>query len=196
MTGSSAGGREPNDEAAATMTAKRLRLLALAVLWTACAHSYRAEYSSGPQGEPLLPEEARILVGVSLDAREQHLSYLDSGLTTTDRILEALDRYTGEARAAESPETLEHYVDTARALELDYVIFPELLVWSDRNTGRYGFPDQLKLRLTLVDARTEDVVDVATLWATSRMTPSWNDRPEDLLPGALERYASRMFTGR
>jgi len=76
------------------------------------------------------------------------------------------------------------------------VIFPELLVWSDRNTGRYGFPDQLKLRLTLVDARTEDVVDVATLWATSRKTPSWNDRPEDLLPGALERYASRMFTGR
>jgi Domain of unknown function (DUF4823) len=195
-TDSSAGKRAPSNEAAATMTARRLRFLALAGLLAACAHSYRAEYSSGAQGAPLLPEEARILVGVSLDARERDLGYMDSGLITTDRILEALDRYTGEARAAESAESLEQYIDQARARELDYVIFPEILVWSDRNTQRYGFPDQLELRLTLVDARTKDVLDTATVSATSRKTPSWNDRPEDLLPGALERYASRMFTGR
>jgi len=190
------GGARIEPETAATMTANRLQLLVLLAMLAACGHTYHAQYSSGTRGAPLLPEDARILVGVPLDAQEQNLSYLDSGQLTTDRILEALDRYTAQARAAEKPERLDQYVDQARGLDLDYVLFPELLVWSDRNTQRYGFPDQLELRLTLVNAKSADVLDVATLSATSRVTPSWNDRPEDLLPGALERYTARMFKGR
>jgi len=177
------------------MAARTLALFALVAALAACAHDYEARFTSGPRGAPLLPLEASILVGIPLDAREAQFVYLDSGRITSDEILNALAPHTGAARAAESAETLETYAGQARESGLDYVIFPEILIWQDHNTRTLGIPDLLELRLTLVDAGTGDVLDVATLSASSRITPSWSDEPRDLLPGSLARYAARVFEG-
>ena len=50
--------------------------------------------------------------------------------------------------------------------------------------------------LTLSDAGTGEILDTTAISGTSRIELSWNDRPQDLLPAPLERYASSLFEDR
>ena len=170
-------------------------LLVLALAVTGCAHDYYSSFVSGPKGPPALEYGASILVGLAPDARDEDLEYVDSGWRTTDAIVAALASYTDAASAAETPATRETYEGQAREVGQQYVIFPEILVWKDRNTRRWGIPDLLEVRLTLTDAGTGEVLDTTTITGSSRTTISWNDQPQDMLPVPLEEYASRIFEG-
>ena len=170
-------------------------LLVLALAVTGCAHDQYSHFTSGQQGPPALEYGVSILVGLAPDARDEDVEYIDSGWRTTDAIIIALASYTDAAGAAEAPATREAYEEQAREAGQQYVIFPEILVWKNRNTRRYGIPDLLEVRLTLTDAGTGEVLDTTTIMGSSRTTISWNDQPQDMLPVPLEKYASRIFEG-
>jgi hypothetical protein len=166
------------------------------VIMTACAHSYDVRSSNGSADAPILSGGASILTGLPLDGHDGRIVYLGSGQLTTDAIVAALSAYTDAVEAAETPETRGEYEAKAREAGLQYVLFPEILVWKDRNTRRWGLPDLLEVRLTLVDSGTGEVLDTTTISGSSRIELSWNDKPQDLLHVPLEGYASRIFEGK
>jgi len=177
------------------MTPTTRGLLVLIVAVVACAHNYDVRYTTRPRGEPVLAHGVSILVGLPLDAREEQRDYVDSGWFTTQAIVTALAHYTDAVSAAETAELRDVYEGQAQEAGQDYVIFPEILTWKDRNTRRWGIPDELEVRLTLTDARTGEVLDTTVIAGSSRTSISWNDKPQDLLPVPLERYAKRTFEG-
>jgi hypothetical protein len=170
-------------------------LLVLIAAATACAHDYYVSHTTQPKGVPIVARDASILVGIPLDARDDQRDYVDSGWLTSQATAKALARYTDAARAAESAELIETYEKQAREAGWDHVVFPEILAWEDNNTQRWGIPDRLELRLTLTDARSGEVLDTTTIVGSSRTTPSWDDKPQDLLAVPLARYAKHIFEG-
>jgi hypothetical protein len=94
------------------------------------------------------------------------------------------------------PESREEYEARAREAGLRYVLLPEIMIWKDRSTRRWGLPDLMEMRLTLSDAGTGEILDTTTISGTSRTGLSWNDRPQDLLRAPLERHASSLFEDR
>jgi hypothetical protein len=178
------------------MTPKIFALFVTLMVIMACAHSYDVRSSNRSAEGPILPRGSSILTGLPLDGHDGHFIYEGSGQLTTDAIVAAMSPYTDAVEVAETADTREEYVAEAREAGLRYVLFPEILVWKDRNTRRWGLPDLLEVRLTLVDAGTGEVLDTTTLSGTSRIEPSWNNRPQDLLRVPLEHYASNIFEGR
>jgi len=178
------------------MIPKIFALFASLMAMAACSHTYDVQSPERAADGPLLQRGASILVGVPLDGHEVHYTYQGSGQLTTDAIVTALSPYTDAVQAAETPETREAYEATARDAGIRYVLFPEIMIWKDRNTRRWGVPDLLELRLTLTDATTGETLDATVISGSSRIEFSWNDQPQDLLPVPLERYASSLFEGR
>lgn len=170
-------------------------LLVLIAAATACAHDYYVSHTTQPKGAPIVARDASVLVGLPLDAGDERRDYVDSGWLTSQAIATALARYTDAARTAETTELRERYEEQAREAGWDHVVFPEILVWEDNNTQRLGIPDRLELRLTLTDARSGEVLDTTTIVGSSRTTLSWDDKPQDLLPVPLARYAKHIFEG-
>lgn len=178
------------------MTPKIFALCVPLMAMVACGHTYDVRSSDRATDGPLLPRGANILTGLPLDGYDEHSPYKGSGQLTTDAIVAALSPYTDAVEAAEMPETREEYEAKAREAGLRYVLLPEIMIWKDRNTLRWGLPDLMEVRLTLTDAGTGETLDTTTISGTSRIEPSWNDRPQDLLRVPLERYASSLFEGR
>jgi len=178
------------------MTPKIFALCVPLMAMVACGHTYDVRSSDRATDGPLLPRGASILTGLPLDGYDEHSPYEGSGQLTTDAIVAALSPYTDAVEAAEMPETLEEYEAKAREAGLRYVLLPEIMIWKDRNTRRWGLPDLMEVRLTLTDAGTGEILDTTTISGTSRIEPSWNDRPQDLLCVPLERYASSLFEDR
>jgi hypothetical protein len=177
------------------MTPTTRGLFVLIAAAVACAHNYDVRYTTRPLGKPVLAHGASILVGLPLDGGDEKRDYVDSGWITTQAIVTALAPYTDAVSAAETAELRDVYEGQAREAGWDYVIFPEILVWEDNNTRRWGIPDQLEVRLTLTDASTGEVLDTTVIAGSSRTSISWNDEPQDLLPVPLEQYAKRTFEG-
>jgi hypothetical protein len=178
------------------MTPKVFALFVTLMVITACAHSYDVRSSNRSADGPILSRGSSILIGLPLDGHDGHFLYGGSAQLTTDAIAAAMSPYTDAVEAAETAETREEYEAKAREADLRYVLFPEILVWKDRNTRRWGLPDLPEVRLTLVDAGTGEVLDTTTISGTSRIELSWNNRPQDLLRVPPKRYASNIFEGR
>ena len=175
------------------MTPKITALATVLTILAACSHTYDVRSSERAADGPLLQRGVSILVGVPLDGQDGHHTYAGSGQLTSQAIVVALFRFTDEVEAAATPEILDEYVARARAAGIGYVVFPEILIWKDRNTRRWGLPDLMEIQLTLVDAATGETLDTTTISGSSRIEWSWNDKPQDLLPTPLESYASGLF---
>lgn len=178
------------------MTAKTLFLVMLASVTSACAHSYDIHFRSGSDGPANLEPGASVLIGLPLDGVFDGKFAYNSGYLTADAVATALHRHTEAAKTAETAETREVYETQANARSLDYLIVPEILIWEDRNTRRWGIPDAVLVQLLLVDVRNGSVLDTTKISGTSRTSISWNDQPQDLLEAPLEAYASRIFRER
>ncbi len=175
------------------MTPKTLALFVPLMAMAACSHTYDVRSLERAADGPLLERGASILVGLPLDGQENQYTYEGSGQLTTDAIVAALSPYTDAVEAAETPETREAYEARARDAGVRHVLFPEIMIWKDRDTRRWGVPDLMEVRLTLTDATTGETLDATVISGSSRIEPSWNDRPQDLLHVPLERYASSLF---
>jgi len=175
------------------MTPKSTALAISLTILAACSHTYDVRSSERPADGPLLQRGASILVGVPLDGQDGHYTYEGSGQLTSEAIVVALFPFTDEVEAAATPETLEAYVARAREAGIGYVVFPEIFVWKDRNTRRWGLPDLIEIQLTLADAATGETLEITAISGSSRIEWSWNDKPQDLLPVPLASYASSLF---
>lgn len=178
------------------MQVKLLLLAALVATSSACAHSYDTTYRSGPDGPANLERGASVLVGLALDGVFDGKFAYESGIQTANAIATALQPHSDSVTIASSAETREVYDAQAKQASIDYLIVPEILIWEDRNTQRWGIPDRVLVQLVLVDVNSGSVLDTTKISGTSRTSLSWNDQPQDLLPVPLEAYASRIFRER
>ena len=81
----------------------------------------------------------------------------------------------------------------ASAGNYDYLIQPEILHWEDRATEWSGLLDKIRLRITVLDVASGQVLDSAELSAQSKWATLGGDHPEHLLDEPLTEYARSLF---
>lgn len=75
-------------------------------------------------------------------------------------------------------------VSVAGAADADFLVYPQIVHWSDRATEWSGIPDRITLDLTIYDIATGDVLNRQEIRASSRWATFGGDHPQELLPGA------------
>jgi hypothetical protein len=84
-------------------------------------------------------------------------------------------------------------LEAARAGGHDYLIFPEIKHWEDRATEWSGKSDKIEVRITIIDARTGDLVDSVDVRGKSRWGTFGGDHPQDLLAVPIEDFVAEAF---
>lgn len=121
---------------------------------------------------------------------------------------EQMTRHFPRVLHAEQPESIFEARSTARQYAINYVLYPQLLVWEDsastwralgdslrlRGNGELLSsvgPDRTRLQLTLLEAGSGHVVDVSTITARSGAL-TLHQHPEDLLLEIIGRYVDSL----
>ena len=134
---------------------------------------------------------------------------MGAGAALTDTLHNALQANFSQVRVGIYPESVEAALRTAAMTANQYLVYPHLLVWDDRNStwteiftslrtqsnesivAGIGL-DKISLKLTIYDVVSGDQVDRVQIDASSGIVDLYNDQPPGLLAPALDSYFSAL----
>ena len=90
-------------------------------------------------------------------------------------------------------ENYDTALNSARQGDYTYLFFPTITHWEDRATEWSGIPDQIAVKLTVIDLASGQPVSSATIEGTSGLATFGGDHPQDLLPEPLKAYVDQLF---
>ena len=167
--------------------------LALCLLsLTGCKSTY-SEKNVTSEAPPVLRNSSRVYIAIPFDVSFKKTVAQGSGKQTAQAIHAAFSGYTRSAYLGKFPESIAEALDSARARNAEYLLYPNLLKWEDRATEWSGRRDQLKIKLDLIDLADSKVVFSREITATGRWMTDGGDSPNDLLDKPVEEYVNALF---
>ncbi len=165
--------------------------LLLLLLLVGCSDTHKLVRYEGSGSA--ISQDAAVYIALPRDGQYGSIVYTGSGKTVALEVDKAFQGYVRETTIATKRETLKNALESAKAQASDYLIYPEIVHWEDRNTGWSGRPDVATIKLSIVDVLSGMVLDSAELGGTSKVM-SWSlEHPEDLIPKPLAEYAASLF---
>ncbi|WP_426730848.1 DUF4823 domain-containing protein [Myxococcus faecalis] len=144
-------------------------------------------------GPPQLTAAESLYVFIPADGVYENKRFAGSALATSKAVFVAFYKRTPHVKLGNLTERFEEGMKAARAAQSKYLVRPTLLHWEDRATQWSGKPDQIDVKLELIDVATGKVVNSTRLKATSESMSHLSSRPEDLLPKPLEQFVSSLY---
>lgn len=168
---------------------RRLVLAAVgAVLLGGCADTHRLVREDATPGQKL-PPTASVLVTVPTDGAYGAQVYHGSGRMTAEVVRTAFAQRTSRIRTASAGEE----VGAAQAAGYDYLVRPTILHWEDRATEWSAIPDEVKVRIEVIDTASGQVVASGVVEGTSGLATIGGDSPEDLLPEPVAEFVASLY---
>ena len=153
-----------------------------------------------------LPANAHVYL-----ARNSHLdtARAGAGAALTDTLQNALQANFSQVRVGIYPESVEASMRTAAMTGHQYMVYPHLLVWDDKNStwteivnslrtqsnqqivDGIGL-DKVSLKLTIYDVNTGNQVDRVQIDAAGGLIGMHGDQPPILLAPVLDSYFSAL----
>ena len=141
----------------------------------------------------MLTSTVRVYVAVPFDASFKDEVAQGSGKRTAEALLVAFNRYTKSAYISKFPESLSEALESARRINAQYLVYPNIIRWEDRATEWSGRRDRLELKVDLIDLATSRVVFSREISATGKWMSDGGDTPIDLLEQPSEQYVNALF---
>jgi Domain of unknown function (DUF4823) len=91
------------------------------------------------------------------------------------------------------PEEFDQALQSAKSGNYTYLIYPQILHWEDRATEWSAKPDVAFVKVSIINARTAEVIDSAIINGKSGLATFGGDKPQDLIPKPLSEYAASLF---
>ncbi len=132
-------------------------------------------------------------VAVTRDSTYGTTTYQGSGQMTTQVMYSAFAGNAKQVQAGQTFHTFEENLQTARNYKFKYLVYTSILVWHDRATKWSGFPDQIEIKIEVIHAETGLIVESGTIKSKGGLSTFGSDRPQDLLPKAINSYVSKLF---
>jgi hypothetical protein len=169
----------------------RQALLLLVLLLIGCVHKYAVP--GVVQSEARISSGAIVYVALAADGRDDsQQTYEGSGRSTQEAIANALTARGMNAILGESAADVYESIAAARAAGAGFLVYPEIVHWSDRATEWSRIPDRLRLSLVVHDVVAGEVRNQQELEASSRWLTLGGDHPQELLPGLTELWAESV----
>jgi len=127
------------------------------------------------------------------NGRYQTKYYAESGRQVAAEVLAAFAGHLGKIQQAQGVESQDAALSKARKLDVDYLIYPEILHWEDRATEWSGRPDRLSLRVTVFKTSDGTQLSSGVVGGNSSWFTLGGDHPQDMLPNVLKPYVTGLF---
>ena len=174
------------------ITVKRaIRFLGFSVVLflVGCTNSYKVARLQ----TATLPAGSTAYIGLPEDGRYETTTYSGSGNKVATAVADTFLPYFSRVEVATSPTSFDQTLAAASSRGMAYALYPTIVHWEDRATEWSGKSDRVTVRLDVVDARSRQVIDTATLEGKSKFMTFGGDVPEDMLKPSLQQYAEKLF---
>jgi hypothetical protein len=165
--------------------------VALAGLLLGCADTHQL-VREGATGTKLSTNDS-LYVAVSRDGAYGTAVYAGSGAMTSQTLVSAFSKHAQNVEMSHGYEGFDEALATARAKKAKYLVYPTILHWEDRATEWSGIPDQVEIKVELVDVQTGKMVESAVINGKSGLATLGGDHPQDLLPKPVEEFVSSLY---
>jgi hypothetical protein len=162
----------------------------LSLYLTACADT---QHLIRQNNQTKLPTNASIYVSVPEDGRYGLTQYNGSGRMVSQVIRTSFSIFTNKIEISSKVESSAESLANAKSNNAQYLIAPTILQWEDRATEWSGIPDRVIVKIDIIDALTDKIIDSATITGKSGLGTMGGDHPQDLLPKPMNEYASSLF---
>jgi hypothetical protein len=141
----------------------------------------------------LLRSNSRIYVAIPFDVSFKKTVAQGSGKQTAQSLFAAFSRYTKSVSLGKFPESVSEGLDSARQMNAEYLLYPNIIKWEDRATEWSGRRDRLELKIDLIDLNDSKVVFSREISGTGKWMTDGGESPNDLLEQPIEEYANALF---
>jgi hypothetical protein len=165
---------------------------AFVLLAAGCTDTYQLVRPAG-WSTPKITAADSVYVAVPEDGSYNSRPYIGSGLTTSRIIGSAFARRAGSVTVGRAAESREAAIENALTMGVRYVVLPTILHWEDRATEWSGIPDQVAVRIDVLDVASRAILGTVTIEGTSGLATFGGDHPEELLPEPVEEFVASLY---
>ncbi len=162
----------------------------ICVVLSACTASYqqRNEYSAGGGW---MDRSSSVYVSQPMDGRYGTINYHGSGQTVQSVVSSAFSRYLTRVSGGMRIESdFDEALLSAQDKGADYLVYPTILHWEDRNTVWSSIPDRVEISISIIDTATQDVVERRALKGRSAIVTLVGGTVSDLLPAPVNEFVA------
>jgi hypothetical protein len=169
-----------------------LCLLSVVFIW-GCAHTAEQITVGDSAARPKLKSDDSVYILVPEDGKYGTRIYPGSGSAAAQVIRAAFEKHVNRVQIAPEKENLEIALIKARTQGFAYLVRPMILRWEQRAVQWAGNPDKVEIKIMIMDAATETIIDSVVIKDKSRWFTVGGDHPSDLLPEPIDKYVASLF---
>lgn len=169
---------------------KRIFLVSLATLLSACAATYKHEVVSAPSAK--LERGKAILIATPKNGFYESKEYASSGRQAAAATQAAFARFSNQVTISSRCADLT-CLQSEGGPTYAYYVVPEILHWEDRNTEWSGIPDRVEVKFLVADAKSAKEIASTVISGKSKWATFGGDHPQDLLPAPLKQYVGGLY---
>lgn len=170
---------------------KWLMVIAAPLLLASCAdtHQMIRDVSTSIR----LAASDAIFIAVPEDGSYGADTYRGSGQDTAQIIYSAFTKHTRLAKVGSTTSGLDDAREAARKSGHKYLVYPAIIHWEDRATEWSMIPDQVEVKVEVVDVVTGSIIASTVIKSKSGLATLGGDHPQDLLPKPVEKFVSSLY---
>ena len=171
---------------------RNLIIAACLLLLVGCADSHNM-IPDVKYAQTKLSTEGTTYIALPADGRYGEIHYDGSGAMVAQTLQAALLDYMVQVDIASETENYDTALNSARQGDYTYLFFPTITHWEDRATEWSGIPDQIAVKLTVIDSGSGSKLSSANIDGKSGWATLGGDHPQDLLPEPIKEYVDQLF---
>ena len=167
-------------------------MLLSTLLLVSCVHKYAVPLKADSPAH--LPAAATVYVTTPRDGRDDSLRvYESSGAWTRSAVANALNDRGVQVIPGESVAKQSEAIAAASSAGADFLVYPQIVHWSDRATEWSGIPDRITLEMSIYEVATGTMLTRQEIKASSRWATFGGDHPQELLPELARRWVEAVM---
>lgn len=168
-------------------------ILALLLLG-ACGNTHQSTRADPPGTAKLVLTPAdSLLIATPRDGVTDTTVYRGSGHHTGRMLQASFARHTHAIKVGPFNQDYDDALALARQLGQKYLVYSTILQWQELLTEWPATADRVEIRIDVVDAASGSTAASAIVKARSGLPKFVGQDPQDLLPQALDDFASSLY---
>ncbi|MEZ9231310.1 DUF4823 domain-containing protein [Vibrio amylolyticus] len=173
------------------MAIKQVIIVVLSFVMVACADTHSLQVMDGSSAAKFGPNDS-VLIGLSKNGEYGEHYYASSGFMVSKAIQSELLVKLTNVAIANQPAEYNFVLQYAESNEFDYLIYPTILHWEDRSTEWSSKPDKMKVKISVIDVKTQEVIKSGVIEGKSGLATFGGDHPQDLLPEPVSEFMASL----
>src|SRR6185369_450796 len=171
---------------------KRFVCIGIAFMLSGCADTHSLVRQN--QGlAPKLSTSDSFYISVSMDGIYGSEKYEGSGASLSQIILSPLAKKVRRVETGRAYQSYDEALLSANTRGYKYLVYPSILHWENHATEWNGIPDTVEVKIQIVEAATDKLIDAAIINGVSGLATFGGDEPQNLLPVPVEEFISSLL---